>query len=98
MKEYKGGMTEQYVFQQMSCRDNGSIFYYSADNSRLKIDFLRQEAMGIVPIEVKAGGNVRSNSLSMFLEKNPDIHAIRYSLLPYKQQSRLTNIPLCAIQ
>jgi hypothetical protein len=33
-----------------------------------------------------AEGNVRADFLSEFLKNNPDIHAERYSMLPYKEQ------------
>lgn len=98
IKEYKGGFTEQYVLQQMMSRDEGSIYYYSAENSRLKIDFLTQDERGIMPIEVKAEGNVRANSLSEFLKNNPEIRGIRYSMLPYIQQDHFDNLPLWAIK
>lgn len=98
LKEFKGGFTEQYVFQQMRSNSEGSVYYYSADNSRLEIDFLVQNENGIVPIEVKAGGNVRATSLNAYLAQHPELHAIRYSMLPYKKQDRLVNIPLCAVR
>lgn len=95
--EYKGGLAEQYVYQQLSSNSEKNIFYYSADNSRMEIDFLMQSDDGIVPIEVKAGRNVVSNSLHRYLETHPELHAVRYSLLPYIRQEHLTNIPLYAI-
>lgn len=30
-------------------------------------------------------------------KKNPDLHAIRYSMLQYREQEQLTNIPLYAV-
>lgn len=98
IKEYKGGFTEQYVLQQMVSRDEGSIYYHSAENSRLEIDFLVQKEGKPVPIEVKAEGNVRANSLSEFLKNNPEIRGVRYSMLPYVQQEHFDNLPLWAIQ
>ena len=94
--EYKGGMTEQYVMQQMMCCGSAPIYYYTADDSRLEIDFLIQHNGKPLPIEVKAGGNVRANSLSRLLSETPDLTAVRYSMLPYKEQDQLTNIPLYA--
>ena len=35
-------------------------------------------------IEVKAGGNVRANSLTRLLAERPELSAVRYSILPYK--------------
>lgn len=95
--EYKGGMTEQYVFQQMLSHGTDPIFYYKTDNSRLELDFVIQAEGQVLPIEVKAEGNVRANSLSNLLKATPGMKAIRYSMLPYRQQEQLTNIPLYAV-
>lgn len=94
--EYKGGMTEQYVMQQMMCCGSTPVYYHMAEDSRLEIDFLIQHNGKPLPIEVKAGGNVRANSLSRLLSETPDLSAIRYSMLPYKEQGQLTNVPLYA--
>lgn len=96
-KEYKGGMTEQYVLQQMKCKGVSPICYYNTDNSRLELDFVIQRGMEMVPIEVKAEGNVRANSLTSLLKNSPGLHAERYSMLPYRTQENLTNIPLYAV-
>ncbi len=96
-KEYKGGMTEQYVLQQMKSKDIAPVYYHKTDDSRLEIDFLIQRKGEMIPIEVKAEGNVRSNALSQFLSQRPDLQAERYSMLPYKRQGNLTNIPLYAV-
>ena len=96
--EYKGGMTEQYVLQQMVSHGTGSVYYHTAEDSRLEIDFIIQHNGKPLPIEVKAGGSVRVNSLSRLLAETPDLLAIRYSMLPYKDQGQLTNIPLYAVK
>ena len=51
----------------------------------------------MIPIEVKAESNVRANSLTKLLDKTPSLHAERYSMLPYRVQGNLTNIPLYAV-
>lgn len=95
--EFKGGLAEQIVCQQMKSKDIAPIFYHSSDDSRLEIDFLIQNESHILPIEVKSGYVVRANSLSNFLLKNPDLYAIRYSLLPPINQDRLLCRPLYMI-
>ena len=95
--EYKGGMTEQYVLQQMVSHGTNSIYYHTSDESRLEIDYVVQHNAQLLPIEVKAEGNVRANSLTRLLKDNPDMTAVRYSMLPYKEQAQMTNIPLYAI-
>lgn len=93
-KEYNGGLTEQYVLQQMKSKGIEPIYYFKSEKSRLEIDFLIQRNGRLLPIEVKASGNTRSNSLSAILKANPDMRAERYSMLPYKEQENLTNLPL----
>lgn len=95
--EYKGGMTEQYVLQQMKSHETTPIYYHKTDDSRLELDFVIQHEARLLPIEVKAEGNVRANSLTTLLKENPDMQAVRFSMLPYKEQEQLTNIPLYAI-
>ena len=95
--EYKGGMTEQYVLQQMVSHGTDPIYYHTSDESRLEIDYVVQYDAQLLPIEVKAEGNVRANSLTRLLKDNPDMKAVRYSMLPHKEQAQMTNIPLYAI-
>ncbi len=96
-KEYKGGITEQYVLQQLKSKGVSPIYYHNTNNSRLELDFIIQRGAEMIPIEVKAEGNVRANSLTALLNRIPELHAERYSMLPYKVQKNLTNIPLYAV-
>lgn len=95
--EYKGGMTEQYVLQQLISQGAEPIYYYSADNSRLEIDFVIQYNGSLLPIEVKAGTYVRANSLSNMLRDNEGLRAVRFSMLPFTRQGQLTCVPLYAL-
>lgn len=95
--EYKGGMTEQFVLQQMKSTIKTPVFYHKTDDSRLELDFVIQREGRLLPIEVKAGGNVRANSLSQMLKENPELKAVRYSMHPYKEQGQMTNVPLYAV-
>ena len=95
--EFKGGMTEQYVLQQMKSWKVDPIYYHNTDQSRLELDFVIQQEKAALPIEVKAETNVRANALSALLKENPGIKAARFSMLPYKRQEQLTNIPLYAV-
>lgn len=95
--EYKGGMTEQYVLQQMKSHGVSPIYYHKTDDSRLELDFVIQYNAKLLPIEVKAEGNVRANSLTALLAKNPDLKAVRFSMLPYKEQGQLKCVPLYVV-
>lgn len=95
--EYKGGMTEEYVLQEMKSLGIEPIYYHKTDDSRLELYFVIQHNANILPIEVKAEGNVKANSLTNLLKANPELKAVRLSMLPYKEQEQLTCIPLYAI-
>ena len=95
--EYKGAFTEQYVLQQMLASGITHIYYYSSDTSRMEMDFLVQREGALLPIEVKGGTSIKATSLHNYLKEHPDISAIRYSMLPYRQQENISNIPLYGV-
>lgn len=96
-EEYKGAFTEQFVLQQLKAMEDVFIHYYTNDDSTLEIDFLLQYGNKILPVEVKAEENLQSKSMKSFLAKNPDLHGVRFSMSPYREQERMTNIPLYAV-
>ena len=55
-----------------------------------------QDGSKIVPIEVKSEENLKSKSMSTFLQQHDDIHGIRFSMSPYREQERMINVPLYA--
>lgn len=97
LSDFKGALTEQFVLQQLLSCQALSIYYWSADNSRGEIDFLVQQEDKIIPIEVKAEENLKAKSLRSFIERNPDLHGVRLSMSPYREQDWLTNYPLYSV-
>lgn len=96
--EFKGSLTEQYVFQQLIQNESLSIFYHTFSNSKYELDFLIQNSEDeIIPVEVKSGESSKSNSFRLFCQKNNPEKAIRTSLADYKEESWMTNIPLYAV-
>lgn len=93
--ECKGAFTELYVFSQLKTLEL-PVYYHSVDNSTIEIDFLVQRRDKVVPIEVKAEVNVKAKSLKTFIDSNPDLKGVRFSMLPYQEQGWMTNIPLYA--
>ncbi len=92
--EYKGAFTEQYVAQELIA--NGETpYYYSKENSTLKIDFIIQKEE-LYPIEVKAEENVKSKRLRTVFDLNPKLKPCRFSMMNYRQQDWMTNVPLYA--
>ncbi len=93
--DYKGAFTELYVFTQLVVQGL-PLYYHSVVKSTIEIDFITQFHDWVVPIEVKAEVNVKSKSLRTFVSNHPDLHGIRFSMLPYERQDWMTNIPLYA--
>lgn len=91
--EFKGALTEQYVLQQLICDTNYTPYYFGTDKATFEQDFLIQKENEIIPIEVKASTNVRSQSLKTFSEKYKPKLSVRFSLLPYCDQTWMINIP-----
>ena len=91
--EYKGAFAEQYVLQQLVCQ-NVKPYYWSSEKTPSEIDFVIQKDNKIIPIEVKAEVNVKARSLRQFITNNPELKAVRFSMLGYAEQNWMTNIPL----
>ena len=95
-EEFKGALTEQFVAEQLKASDR-ELYYYSTENSSGEIDFIIQQEMHCIPIEVKAEENLRARSLRAFCEKyKPDI-AIRCSMSNYREQDWMVNVPLYVV-
>lgn len=95
-EEFKGSLTEQYVFQQLSVHQHISINYWSPD-SRAELDFLLQYAGEIIPLEVKAAENLHAKSLKVYAQKYLPARAVRTSMSDYRKEDWMMNIPLYAI-
>lgn len=93
----KGDFTENYVCSQMSLLRNMPIYYFSKDNSQLKLDFVVQVGSEIIPIEVKAEENLQAKSLKTILQKHEDMHGLRFSMSDYRVEERFTNVPLYGV-
>ena len=96
--EFKGSITEQFVLQELKAIQNIDIAYWANDAGRAEIDFVIQLDSQIIPVEVKAGINLKAKSLNVYKEKfNPDI-LVRTSLADYKKSDNLCDIPLYMIE
>ena len=94
---YKGSFTEQYVAQQIISATNKNLYYHTNENSTLEIDFTIQTD-NVYPIEVKAEENLKAKSLSTILQSNNNITGLRFSMSGYKEQERITNVPLPLVE
>ena len=88
--EFNGLLVEQYILQELNRYE---LFYWTS-GAQAEVDFVTQLDNKIVPIEVKSGTNVKAQSLKVYRQNyNPEL-SIRFSLLPFKENNGLLNIPL----
>jgi len=95
--EFKGALTEQYVFQQLISNGNFNVHYWSADRATAEIDFVVQYEGVVAPVEVKAEENLRSKSLKVFHDKFSPAVSVRISMSGFRRQDWLINLPLYAV-
>jgi len=95
--EFKGALTEQYVYQQLRTMSDLPVYYWSAGNARSEVDFLLQHNGQIIPLEVKAEENLHAKSLRVFCEKYKPTLAVRSSMSGYRKEDWMTNLPLYAV-
>ena len=97
--EYKGAYAEQFICQHLTAYQGRAPYYWSADGKAAKgeVDFVVECEGRILPIEVKAAGNVAGGSLARFCKAYGIEKAVRFSTLGYQDQGWLVNIPLYGI-
>lgn len=95
--QYKGALTEQYVFQQLSSIRKDNLFYWSAESATAEIDFIIQGEGRVYPIEVKAEENLKSKSLKVYKQRFDPRKSIRTSMSDYRDEGWLVNLPLYMI-
>lgn len=61
--EFKGTLTENYVFQTLLTQFEVVPRYWSQNNPPYEVDFIIQRDNEIFPVEVKAENNIKSRSL-----------------------------------
>jgi predicted AAA+ superfamily ATPase len=95
---YKGGLAEQFVLQELvATNDKLPLFYWATDKNTAEVEFVIQYNGEIIPLEVKSGKNVKSESLNAYRnEYRPDC-AIRASLKHYGLVDGLYSVPLYMI-
>ena len=96
-EEFKGALTEQYVFQQLTNLKDIDTYYWSNDRGNSEIDFIVDNGLDIVPIEVKAETNLKAKSLKTYKEMFSPKISIRASMCDYKKEDWLINLPLYAV-
>lgn len=95
--EFKGALTEQYVCQQLKNIEDLDIYYYTNDRGSCEVDFVVDTGEKIVPVEVKAEVNLKAKSLKTYREKFLPEISVRTSMVDFKKEEWLVNLPLYAV-
>lgn len=90
--QFKGPLTENYILQQLRGQFMLEPRYYC--DKLGEIDFIIQNGMDIIPIEVKGGEDKSAPSFKQFIAKHHPKNAIRFSTRGYRKDGDFTNIPL----
>ncbi len=91
--EFKGAMAENAVLQSLlSVFDSETICYWTSVGTA-EVEFVLQNKEEIIPIEVKAEGNINGNSLSVYTKKYNPNYRIRFSMLNLQFNEGLLSAP-----
>lgn len=85
-QEFKGALAEQYVQQELRASCSLNPYYWTSSNGQTEIDFLIQQGMELVPLEVKAELNLTAKSLKSCCQKFEPTISIRTSMANYHVQ------------
>ena len=88
--QFKGAIAENYVLQEMNATNTGGVYYWAKNN--YEMDFAIQWKDQVLPVEIKAGQNVKSKSMTKLLESLDK--GVRISMKNLTHDSKIINIPL----
>lgn len=95
LQNFKGGLTENYVFNQLT--SSGLSLYYWTSGNQAEIDFVARIGEDIIPIEVKSAENTRSRSLSVYNKTYSPAYSIRVSGKNFGFENNIKSVPLYAV-
>ena len=95
--EFTGALAEQFVVQELVATSGITPYYFATDSGSYKVDFLIQDGVRVIPVEVKSGTNRRATSLNYYRDKfNPEL-SIRFSVGKFAKNADLMDVPLYAV-
>lgn len=91
--EFKGAMAENIVLQSIMAQNRQETPFYWTSGNQAEIEFLLEVGTDIVPVEVKAEGNISGRSLSVYTQKYSPARRIRFSMNNLQENGGLYSIP-----
>ena len=91
--EFKGAMAENCVLQSLIPLLDAQVPYYWTSEGKAEVEFVIQSAGKVIPVEVKAEGNISGNSLSVYTKKFSPEYRLRFSMLNLQYNDGLLSCP-----
>ena len=92
---FMGAIAENYVAQAFTAKSIPLHYWKSEDTA--EIDFVFQDNMDVIPVEVKKGLRTRSGSMALFTKKYNSPYAIRISQKNFGFENNIKSVPLYAV-
>ncbi len=91
--EFKGAMAENAVLSSLCPNYEEEVIYYWTSGNKSEVEFVIQAGEEVIPIEVKAEGNIAGKSLSVYNNKYLPEHRVRFSALNLQYNGNLISSP-----
>lgn len=92
-KEFKGALAENIILQSLVANFRVLPRYWTS-NGTAEIDFLLQEGLSVIPIEVKASVNTSGKSLSVYAKHFSPPLSIIFSMQNLRYEKGVLHVPL----
>ena len=96
LTDFKGGMTENYVYTQL-IRSGFHPYFWRNDKGTREVDFVISLNGRLIPLEVKSGGNVTSLSLNEYVKLFRPSYSIWISEKNFGFENGIKSVPLYAV-
>lgn len=91
--EFKGAMAENTVLQDIMPLTAGAVPSYWTSAATAEVEFIVQWDTDIIPIEVKAEGNISGNSLALYNKRYSPRYRVRFSMLNLQYNGGMLSCP-----
>lgn len=96
--EFKGALAENAALQSLISTSDSQVPYYWTSEGKAEIEFVIQKGDMIIPIEVKAEGNIKGRSIVVYNEKYHPRLRVRYSMLNMQYNCGMLSCPLPLVE
>jgi predicted AAA+ superfamily ATPase len=90
----KGLIAENYVACEMVAK--GVHLHYWRSPNTAEVDLVLENSAGVIPVEIKAGDNVRAKSLKVYCDTFKPPYSVRISTKNFGFENGIKSIPLYA--